>query len=339
MRLVGESWPLSRERATIESAALALHGRLCPNLVPKLLHFDPIMFLIIMEDLRDAVILRKVLVAGRALHAFAAHIAEFLAHTHFKSCDLFLSSAAKKQAVVRFTNTEMCALTEDVVFTAPFTHDAPTNRHNSHISDALIARLRTNALLLAEVRWLKWAFMTRAEALLHGDLHTGSVMVTDSRTYIIDAEFAFYGPMGFDIGAVLGNLLIAYASQLGHITEASSRARYQQYILQTVADVWTGFAAAFDALWRTHDPHAPAHFRSLFLHSLLRDTIGFAGVKMIRRVLGIAHVLDLESIGDERVRAQAESLVLEIAEALLLKRHNITDIQEVLSIARETRVC
>src|SRR5918911_4670159 len=51
VRLVGESWPLSPERARIESDALALEGRLCPGLVPRLYHYDPALYLTVMEDL------------------------------------------------------------------------------------------------------------------------------------------------------------------------------------------------------------------------------------------------------------------------------------------------
>jgi 5-methylthioribose kinase len=46
--------------------------------------------------------------------------------------------------------------------------------------------------------------VSSAEALIHGDLHTGSVMVTREETRVIDPEFAFYGPMDFDVGAVTG---------------------------------------------------------------------------------------------------------------------------------------
>ena len=71
--------------------------------------------------------------------------------------------------------------------------------------------------MVREIGWLKWQFMTQAEALLHGDLHTGSVMVkaaavgAERSTKVIDSEFAFYGPIGFDIGALWGNYLIAAA--------------------------------------------------------------------------------------------------------------------------------
>lgn len=33
---------------------------------------------------------------------------------------------------------------------------------------------------------------------------------------MIDPEFAFYGPMGFDIGAYVGNLLLAYCAVPGN---------------------------------------------------------------------------------------------------------------------------
>lgn len=66
-------------------------------------------------------------------------------------------------------------------------------------------------------------FCERAQALIHGDLHTGSIMVTADSTQVIDPEFAFYGPMGFDIGAFLGNLILAFFAQDGHASEANDR--------------------------------------------------------------------------------------------------------------------
>jgi 5-methylthioribose kinase len=334
VRLVGESWPLSPERARIESDALALQAQLCPGLTPQLYHYDQTLYLTVMEDLRDAIIMRKGLIAGQRYPNFAGQIAEFLAQTLFKTSDLYLDSAAKKQAVIRFTNPELCKLTEDVIFTEPYLADAPNNRHNPLIDPARIAALRANEELLREVRWLKWAFMTRAEALIHGDLHTGSIMVTPERAWVIDPEFAYYGPIGFDVGAVLGNLVIGYAAQLGHNPDERQRAEYQDLLLQTVAEVWEQFAARFDELWREHDPAARAEFRQSFLQALLHDSIGFAACKMIRRVLGVAHVIDLEQIGDPALRARAESWVLAIAERLLLQRATITNAAALLATIR-----
>ena len=48
-------------------------------------------------------------------------------------------------------------------------------------------------------------------------------MVTPDSTQVIDPEFAFYGPMGFDIGAFLGNLILAFFAQDGHADEQNDR--------------------------------------------------------------------------------------------------------------------
>jgi 5-methylthioribose kinase len=48
-------------------------------------------------------------------------------------------------------------------------------------------------------------------------------MVTCESTQVIDPEFAFYGPMGFDVGAFLGNLILAFFSQDGHADQVNDR--------------------------------------------------------------------------------------------------------------------
>lgn len=48
-------------------------------------------------------------------------------------------------------------------------------------------------------------------------------MVTHDSTQVIDPEFAVYGPMGFDIGAYLGNLILAFFSQDGHADTVNDR--------------------------------------------------------------------------------------------------------------------
>ena len=102
-----------------------------------------------------------------------------------------------------------------------------------------------------------------------------------------------------------------------------------------LAEVWERFAARFDELWREQNPADRAEFRRSFLLALLRDSIGFAACKMIRRVLGIAHVIDLEQIADPALRARAESWVLAIAERLLLERATIADATGLLAAVRD----
>lgn len=47
---------------------------------------------------------------------------------------------------------------------------------------------------------------------------------------MIDPEFAFYGPMGFDLGALIGNLLLAYCAVPGN----GQGDEYAEWLLQQV---------------------------------------------------------------------------------------------------------
>lgn len=53
------------------------------------------------------------------------------------------------------------------------------------------------------------------------------------------------------------------------------------------------------------DPAATEPLRRRRMAAMLTDAIGIAGAKMIRRVLGISHVEDLEAIADPEARARS----------------------------------
>ncbi|RIV96587.1 phosphotransferase, partial [Vibrio harveyi] len=69
--------------------------------------------------------------------------------------------------------------------------------------------------LKEKVAKLKCKFYNKKQSLLHGDLHTGSIMVKPfNNIKVIDSEFSFYGPIGFDIGSLFGNFLLNYCAHL-----------------------------------------------------------------------------------------------------------------------------
>ena len=87
--------------------------------------------------------------------------------------------------------------------------------------------MRANGELKLALAEMKESYMTRGQALIHSDLHTGSVMVNDTDTRVIDPEFAFFGPMGFDVGAILENLVLNYLSHFAHTPDPGERADYR----------------------------------------------------------------------------------------------------------------
>jgi len=348
LRIAGESWPLTRDRMRLESQALALHNRLVPGLVPYLHHTDLDMSLVVMEYLSHHVIMRKELVKRKRFPLFADHISKFLAETLFKTSDLFLTGGAKKKLQAEFINPELCKITEDFVFTNPY-KESPENKWNPVI-DPEIKALRSNSSLKVAIAEMKEGFMTHGQAIIHGDLHTGSIMINESETEVIDPEFAFYGPMGFDIGAILGNLVLNYCSHFIHTPEPVEQADYQAYLLNLVKNVWNNFASKFDDLWRENNrgdlcpasywdypggERAFADYRQRYIRQLLQDTAGYGGCKMMRRITGIAHVEDIESIKDPEDRAIAERLALKIGARWVMERASINRIEDLIGVVQE----
>ncbi|KQT84205.1 hypothetical protein ASG48_12410 [Aurantimonas sp. Leaf443] len=341
VRLVGESWPLPLSRSFFEHAALAREAQLA-GAVPQILRFDGPQALIVMENLATHVIWRKALTARERHETAAPVLGRFMAETLFRTSDLHLPAARKKREMALFSaNTALAKITEDLVFTDPY-RVHPLNRWTSPDLDETAAAVRADTEWKRAIQDLKWQFLTSAEALVHGDLHTGSVMVSNADgaedVRVIDPEFAFYGPMGFDVGALLANLFLAHFAQDGHGPGAEEM---KAWLLVQASRVWDCFAGRFGELWRTErggDAYPVALFEAqgeadasqealdAFLARLQVDALGFAGAKMARRILGLAHVSDLETIEPASLRAACETRALALARQLVVERGTIATV-------------
>lgn len=188
--------------------------------------------------------------------------------------------------------------------------------------------------------------MTHAQSIIHGDLHTGSIMINESETRVFDPEFAFYGPIGFDVGAVLGNLALNYCSHFVRTLDLSERKDYQDYLIGLIRGTWNEFARKFDDLWRTNNKgelcpssywdfpggdKAFTEYRRRYIRQLLQDSAGYGGCKMMRRILGIAHVEDIEGIADPQQRAPVERMALRIGVEWVTERASFNSVEDLIS--------
>ena len=349
VRLVGESWPLPLSRADYEKLALTRQAELAPGLVPAVLHFDEAMKLIVMELLEPHIILRRGLIAGTRYPRLAEHLSTFLARTLFYTSDLALEAGEKKRRIAAFAgNHALCKITEDLIFTDPY-RQAEQNRWTEPHLDTIAEEFRADFDLHVAISRLKLKFLSSAEAMIHGDLHTGSVMVTQDQTRVIDPEFAFYGPMGFDIGALIANLLMNFLANEGHEKRPGERAAHGEWVLETTRELWQLFRAKFLDLWRSEakgDAYPANLFsgtlgegrleieRQRYMDRLFEDTVGFAGAKIARRILGLAHNIDFEWIEDKARRATCEARSLRLARELLVNASSFSSIEAVVEAAR-----
>ncbi|MEQ1942093.1 S-methyl-5-thioribose kinase [Mesorhizobium sp. VNQ89] len=348
VRLVGESWPLPLKRSFFEYHALVRQeARAGVGTVPAIYHFDEAQALIVMEYLTPHIILRRALIDGQQLPKIANDLGLFVARTLFRGSDLWMKAKDRKADLAIFAdNVELCDITENLVFTDPY-FEAELNRHTSPQLDALVAELRADRDLKVEAQKLKHMFAANAETLVHGDLHSGSIMVTAEDTRVIDPEFAFYGPIAFDVGMMLANFWMSYFSQSGHEKDGDREAM-RGYLLGVIVETWSVFRTEFSRLWHTErngmlydrrlfedrgDPLGAEQALDRFIHDIWVDMLGFAGVEIHRRILGLAHNADFETIADEDLRATCEAKALKFGRHICVNRERIHSFDEIHALA------
>lgn len=158
------------------------------------------------------------------------------------------------------------------------------------------------------------------------------------------------GPMGFDTGLLLANLLFSYLAQPGRNNSES----HSLWILNETVSLFELFEEKFLSIWREKETegssdHLDAELlracpassspqadmaKKLFLQGVWNDTVGFAGAELIRRIVGIAHVEDLDGIEDLLLRSQCEKRCLLLARHFMLQTTNDAYVSPVFARVR-----
>lgn len=335
VRCVGESWPLTLDRARLEAQTLVEHYKHCPQHTVQITHYDAELAVMVMEDLSSHRIWRGELVQGVYYPEASRQLGEYLAQTLFHTSDFILHPHQKKAEVARFINPEMCEITEDLFFNDPYT-DHERNKYPEAL-EPLVASLRHDDALRIAVAGLKHRFFANAEALLHGDIHSGSIFVADGSLKAIDAEFGYFGPIGFDVGTALGNLLINYCGLPGLLAPREAADGREQR-LSDVRDVWIAFVHRFLELAEaktTDVAMAYPGYAQAFLRKVWADTIGYCGTELIRRTVGMSHVADMKLIKDEAMRTECIRNAITLGRTLILAADHIEDVEALLARIRQ----
>ncbi len=326
VRAAGDDWPLDIGRGAIENRILQIEYKLTNGLVPKTYEYDNEMFCMIMEDLADYQIMRYALLDVKQFPHFAEQISDFMVKTLLLTSDVVMDHQEKKALVKDFINPELCDITEALVYTEPFNVGARNNMedflvdfHKKNVVDDEAYRL--------EVAKLKFDFMNNAQSLLHGDLHTGSIFVNAESTKVIDPEFAFFGPMAYDIGALMANLVMNYLSTNAWVEDEAKKKAHLDWLLDATEKTLDLFAEKFLKLFPevvTDEMAKAPGFAEWYLNDILVNTAGVTGCEMTRRTVGFAHVKDLDGIPDDAKREETKKTNLLMAKEFIMNRANIT---------------
>lgn len=324
--------PLDINRSKIEYNILKTQYEIYPGLVPEVYYYDEDKSMIIMEDISSYKNLREELSKGNIYNHLSDNLSEFLAKTLLPTTDLVISRKEKKENVKKYTNPDLCDISEDLVFTEPYYNYKNRNIITEGLESFVEKELYKDEELIGEVLKLKDKFQTNSQALIHGDLHTGSIFVNDKGIKVIDPEFAFYGPIGYDIGNVWGNIIFALANSL--VMNDSRKDSLYQLLEDTMDKTIDKLDRAYDN-YITNDYFRNMYFKKYYLKEIISDSFGYAATEIIRRDVGDSKVKEITSIKDNDLRISIDKKLILIGKYLIKNRDSIGSAKDLIDYIKK----
>ena len=349
LRILGPDSKMPLDRILYENHAIKSHSLYTPNLIPNIFYFNSSLYLMVMEYFEDYLELRKLLHTAKTCDFLARDIGHYLAHTIFLSSDLSLKPKERRLEAAKMAgNWGMYKWMEELSYTDPYIKQ-PRNSWNSPYLDKIAHEFRNDGVLKINVSILKEKYMSDHACLVHGDFHTDSILVGKNDIKIIDFEHAFYGPFGYDFGHLYGHLLLNYFSLKEYKNTEFTENNFDVWILKTIYETWQYFVNNFNLLWetrRTGEAYSVKLFensenkkfsntaKEIIIQRTLENAIGFTGIEMVRRILTVGQVNDLERITSPEKRSRSEILCLKLGRNLIINFKEFKNISQLIDMAQ-----
>lgn len=261
LKMLGEEFQLTSKRILAEMNSMEYFHSITPDFVPKIYHKSENEFFFVMEYLEGYIKLREEknnIIAYEKLGNF-----------------LFSLAQNNPQNQAYFECSELKEITKNYVFEYPFIK----NHEALVIADYFVWREFSKEFLANKER-LKQIFLHSKTSLIHGDLHTDSIMVKKDCIAVIDSEFSLFCEVSFDIGNLLAHIIF---SQIAHKN--------------------TPYKEKINFLLQNFESSS----------EIIKNAIGFCSVEMARRLYVPAKSRDLEACLHKQ---EAYKLAYEIANEL-----------------------
>lgn len=321
----GLSIPTSRNRQEYESTYM--RGAVVPQYVPKALFEDPENAVLAMEDVSYLTQAQSLLMRSRKIPLLGEQIGEYVARNSFYFSEFYLDTDEFRRLSCHFRNSDMRSIMESWVFL----RDAPYLKHRGNMR--LKALLDADEQVNARSYEMRLKFMTRGEALIHGDLHVGNIFADDTRLKVIDMEYTFAGPMCYDIGYFSASLLTQYFTGCFRKFDSErERQEFISYILATIATTYNSFVRHFVECW--HKDAKPVYRKAegllqLLAKGFLADVLAFTAIPCFTKVT-TNPTGEFVALG-ERDMERAQELCLIVCRQLLLHGDEFATIEDAMS--------
>ena len=299
--------------------------------VPEIISCNNAKHYFLMEDIVPSITLRQALMEGVMPKSLGERFATFIATTQIPNVGLIKRSELPYD--MESYNDDLIKITEELVFKAPFFDEKGRNVYTKGNEEFLHNEINNDKRLRYISAKMLNKFKTYKQSLIHGDLHTGSVLVkfdgkkvvgklsNNMDMFVIDSEFSSSAPIAYDVGNVVAHLLFAdiYTMYKPNIL-AKRRTDFHSYITEEIDDFMDCFRQfSFNILrGEIKNPiYKNTRFVKKYVEDIIDDSWKFAGLEIIRRVVGSSKVPELDEITNTELKIRVEKMMINIAKELI----------------------
>ncbi len=324
---------MSMDRTALEYDYMKMGSVIVPEYMPKLFFYDDENLAFAVEDVSYLKIARFQLNKSIIFPKMAQQLAEYLAKMHFYTSDYYLDTETFRKLQIRFSNHKMREVFDNMAFANRDVgqaeglgfeldpHYAPHIRHLVFDPRVVLERYKLRDL-----------YMRKAEVLLHADFHTSNFFVDQEQMKVIDMEYAFFGPAGYDLGYLMSHLVSQFAcTAFREFDSEQERLAFASYLVASMQHLMEEYFRIFFECW---NQDAKSIYQGIpgmqeyIEKRVLRDTIGFCANSNFFRCAGESMYPEYDHLKDEDARRHAIILTLQMDHHMIIHREKYQTIQE-----------
>ncbi|MBQ9157665.1 MAG: phosphotransferase [Eubacterium sp.] len=311
---------------------MILHS-IVPEYIPRVIFQDKPNHIFVMEFIENLKAVRFQLIKENQVPDLGLKVGDFLARSSFYTSEFFLERAKFRSMQSQFENTELRQIMEDGIFLNRFGTDLDKDEYHKwqrfrQITDD--PACQTNRLDLRRT------FMTHSDCLIHADFHTSNVFLSDDGIKMLDFEFSFMGPFGYDMGYFTGSLIATYcASCFKEYPSEMERQQCKAYLLSTIKMLFESYNHTFIEAWnRDAKPEYRDQegFRNQLLKEMLQNSVGYAAITNWCRTTDIWSLPEYRAIENEDERRFAMTMAVLLDHELILHRNGFENVDDFIDL-------
>lgn len=326
--------PIALYRNKLEYDSMRIRYAIVPEYTPYLKFQDKENNLFVMEDVSYLKIVRFQFNKNQMFSDLGQKCGECMAKTEFYTSEYYLSREEYRQLQTKFANTQMRRIMEDGAFMDIF-HTEIERGLGKEFHD-LAQEIMYDSRFETERFKLRRSFMSHADGLIHADLHTSNIFASEDAMKVIDMEFSFMGPFGYDMGYLTGNLISQYcAACFKPFASDKERKEFKAYLLATIKSLFDTYFRTFTQCW---EKDAKERYQGAFglrqsvFDEIMQDAPGYAAIVNWFRCTGEIAYPDFDVIENLEDKRHAQTLSLLIDWQLMFQRYHFVSVDDLIDM-------